>query len=153
MKNYFDISLKLVKQDIEKIKPIIIVLGVYLLVRRFLHNMCPFVLLTGYPCPLCGMTRAFFALFRGDLSTAWQLHAFSVLLVIALILLGIRRYIFHKKIKRKKLLLLILCSGLLVYYIYRIVFCFDGIPPMSYYRDNLLHRVAEAVMHLISQVP
>jgi hypothetical protein len=37
--------------------------------------VCPIRHFTGVPCPTCGMTRAFMALARGDLSAAWQHHA------------------------------------------------------------------------------
>lgn len=42
---------------------------------------CPARLLTGHPCPGCGMTRASVALLRGDLAGAWRLHPFALLLV------------------------------------------------------------------------
>lgn len=35
---------------------------------------CPFLALTGHPCPLCGGTRSFAAMWRGDLVTAFHYH-------------------------------------------------------------------------------
>ena len=40
--------------------------------------LCPFRLLTGHPCPLCGMTHAFGALMAGDVSAAVHFNAFVV---------------------------------------------------------------------------
>ncbi len=40
--------------------------------------VCYFKLITGLPCPGCGMTRAVIALAHGDLPTAWQYHPFVV---------------------------------------------------------------------------
>jgi len=37
-------------------------------------TICPIALLTGVPCPGCGMTRAASALLRGDLSLALDYH-------------------------------------------------------------------------------
>lgn len=37
-------------------------------------TICPFALCTGTACPGCGMTRAFTALIRGDLGTAFRYH-------------------------------------------------------------------------------
>ena len=44
--------------------------------------MCPFKLLTGVPCPGCGMTRAYLHLFEGDIqgafiSSTFLAHSFA----------------------------------------------------------------------------
>ncbi len=41
---------------------------------------CLFHALTGIPCPGCGITRAFVALFHGDFAQAWAHHPFVYLL-------------------------------------------------------------------------
>lgn len=41
---------------------------------------CPFRLLTGLPCPACGLTHAMLALGRGDLAGSWQAHPGGMLL-------------------------------------------------------------------------
>lgn len=47
---------------------------------------CPFKILTGIPCPGCGMTRAFLAFAEGDFLMAFQYNPFSTLLFIIIIL-------------------------------------------------------------------
>ena len=42
---------------------------------------CPFALVTGLPCPGCGMTRAALALLGGELTRAVELHPLSPVLV------------------------------------------------------------------------
>lgn len=37
-------------------------------------TICPFAIVTGHACPLCGGTRAASALVRGDTAAAWELH-------------------------------------------------------------------------------
>jgi hypothetical protein len=51
--------------------------------------LCPFRLITGHPCPLCGSTRAVGALCAGDIRAAWDLNPFGVAasLLVALIVL------------------------------------------------------------------
>ena len=39
---------------------------------------CPFGLVTGQPCPLCGGTRAVVSLAKFDLGSAWQYNALVV---------------------------------------------------------------------------
>lgn len=44
-----------------------------------LITICPFALMTGHACPLCGATRAVVAMVRMDVLTAWQMHPLIVL--------------------------------------------------------------------------
>ena len=41
---------------------------------------CPFLALTGHPCPLCGGTRSFAAMWRGDVVGAFHYHPLGPLL-------------------------------------------------------------------------
>ena len=45
--------------------------------------LCPFRLLTGHPCPMCGSTRAVAALCAGDVNTAWHLNPLGTTLAVA----------------------------------------------------------------------
>ena len=49
---------------------------------------CPFRSMTGLPCPMCGATRAFTHVARGD-SAFLSYNAFWVLVAVALIVAGI----------------------------------------------------------------
>ena len=49
--------------------------------------VCGFRWLTGHPCPLCGLTRAMFALAKGHVGEALHWHALSPL--AALMLVGV----------------------------------------------------------------
>ncbi len=45
-----------------------------------LPSLCPFRRMTGFRCPLCGLTRATRALTRGDIGNAMALHPLAPLL-------------------------------------------------------------------------
>ncbi len=49
---------------------------------------CPFRAITGLPCPLCGGTRAFVSLARGD-SAFLHFNAFWVLVAVGLVIAGV----------------------------------------------------------------
>ena len=51
--------------------------------RLYEAPLCPLKSMTGMPCPLCGMTRAFVSISHGDLSTAWALNAASIPVYVA----------------------------------------------------------------------
>ncbi len=46
--------------------------------------VCPFRLITGIPCPGCGMTRSFFAIIQGNFLDAAYLNPFSFFLIFLL---------------------------------------------------------------------
>jgi hypothetical protein len=49
-------------------------------------TICPFALGTGIACPLCGLTRAGLALFRGDVASSLSLHPLLIpVLAVALV--------------------------------------------------------------------
>ena len=64
----------------------------------FLPVCCPFHLITGIPCPGCGMTRAFLALAKGDLITAFHYNPFSLLLatIIFLSVFGVDLRVWYR---------------------------------------------------------
>lgn len=52
--------------------------------------LCPFAVLTGQPCPGCGLTRATLALLRGDV--AGSLHFHPLAMIISPLVAGIVAY-------------------------------------------------------------
>ncbi|MBM3765322.1 MAG: DUF2752 domain-containing protein [Acidobacteria bacterium] len=47
--------------------------------------LCPFRLLTGYPCPFCGMTRGVSSILRGRLRDALEFHFFAPLVFAGIV--------------------------------------------------------------------
>ena len=46
-------------------------------------TLCPFRLVTGLPCPFCGMTRSLLALGQGDLGASVRFHPLGPFLLVA----------------------------------------------------------------------
>jgi hypothetical protein len=46
------------------------------------QSFCPFKMLTGLPCPGCGMIKSMVSLYRGDLAESFRYHLFGPLLVL-----------------------------------------------------------------------
>jgi hypothetical protein len=55
-----------------------------------LPTLCPFRLLTGVPCPACGLSRSVGALSGGDFSTSISMHPLGILVAFFIFLLLIR---------------------------------------------------------------
>ena len=67
-------------------------LGAWLVYTRFFtilqgaHTtlpVCPFYALTGHPCPFCGGTRSYAAMWRGDVLSAFRYHPLGPPLFVA----------------------------------------------------------------------
>ena len=62
-------------QDLWNIRIAILVFAIYFIIgRKFLYSLCRMVIMTGFPCPGCGLTRAMFMVLRGDFAGAWKIH-------------------------------------------------------------------------------
>lgn len=110
--------------------------------KRFLYSTCPVVMITGMPCPGCGMTRAAFRVLRLDFAGAWRIHPFIYPIIILAFLFCVERYLFLKKeMKVLKILMIVIAVGMIVFYAWRIWKYFPGDPPMSYYHHNLIERI------------
>ena len=76
-----------------RIKNSLLLLGFgisYLVIFQFsLLPKCPFKVLTAYPCPACGMTRAFQTLLNGDIISSFSYHilAFPLFVSFAVLIL------------------------------------------------------------------
>jgi hypothetical protein len=94
--------------------------------------LCPFLFVTGCPCPGCGLSRAAVAWLRGEWRFSLTLHAFAPILLAAISLLGfsclLPAPLHHKlcgvieKIERRTGFTAILLVGLLVYWLIRLFF-------------------------------
>lgn len=111
------------------IKKLLAVLGLLaavtigsIILNRIFGTVCLFKALTGYPCPGCGMTRAWWSVLRGDITDAFYWHP---LFLLAPVLVGaIAVYTFAKKpLPRKiaEITLLVLAAAFIIVWIIRLV--------------------------------
>lgn len=85
-----------------KPKDAIIVTPAIILFYFALHLMgitCPIKALTGVSCPGCGMTRAWLAMMRGDLHSAFHYHPLFLLPAFALLVFIYRKHIPQRLLK------------------------------------------------------
>lgn len=121
-------SFHILAEDVRRLLPAVLAVSIYAILTHILFDrFCPMLILTGLPCPGCGMTRALFLVLRGSFQKAWELQP----LIYGWILLGgaygIRRYLFYKAkwtMREKRIwtaVFALLLSGSLFLYTYRIL--------------------------------
>ena len=135
---------KILWEDIKDVKwAIMLIIAYFVLSLKYLYSLCPMVMITGFPCPGCGLTRAGFRLLRLDFTGAFRMHPFIYLIVVYAGMFGWNRYVRKQKMgKYLNAFLLLLMIGMVIFYIWRMANYFPGDPPMSYYRRNLLRILA-----------
>ena len=124
-------GLPLFLDDIRMLAPAIGAILAYGLVTHLIFDrFCPMLILTGCPCPGCGMTRALFLALTGQFSRAWEFQSPVYGWILFGLAFGIRRYFIRKPFSSREksgwlLLLSLLLISSLVLYGYRI---FHGFP-------------------------
>ena len=122
-------------REVKKIYIILLIIGgITFVVSSFVSfSICPFYQIIGLPCPSCGMSRAFAALFRLDFAEAFWYH--PLFFVVPLIPLLVLRVIPRRTGGVVTNVLIALFLGV---WIVRMIWLFPDTPPMDINRDSLL---------------
>ncbi len=121
---------------------IIFIIAYFVLIGTILPSTCPLYLLTGIPCPGCGMSRAFLSLLQLDFAGAFRMHPFVYAVAVLFLFFCLDRYIIKKDLSQVLFVLMIITAcGMIVFYVWRMITQFPGDPPMNYYEGSLLCRV------------
>ena len=130
-----------IKDDLKSAGWIIAAAVLYAFVMNvLLGGTCPVKLLTGIPCPGCGMTRALFYLFAGNWALSFQMHPLAAVWVAFGLYLAVMRYWYKKKPKGMLLILILLCAVMFGVYLYRMLTIFPNQEPMTYGNANGILR-------------
>ena len=131
--------MKQLKEDIRQYGfPVLAVLIIWALANLFFEHFCPVVLMIGYPCPGCGLTRAFVSLVMLDIPSVIQYNPAAFLWAPLILAAIFKRYIGNGDLKPFLIPLIAVCIITIVIYIVRMIYVFPGLPPMAYEPDNLI---------------
>lgn len=118
---------------------IMLVVAYFAFLKKVLHSLCPMVLLTGFPCPGCGLTRAGFRVLRLDFVGAWRVHPFIFAVIFLIVVFAAERYVCKSRTMNvSKWCAIAVITGMVVFYAWRMHVYFPDEPPMTYYHRNLL---------------
>lgn len=111
------------------------------MMSRMFQMVCPFVLLTGFPCAGCGLTRSVYWLLRGQVEKSIAYHPMGFAWVAWGVYFIVQRYLIGKPCKWVMRTLVVVCLLTLATYGYRMLTAFPGEPPMVYYQQNFLSEI------------
>lgn len=122
------------------------------IVRWIFHAFCPFLIITGFPCAGCGMTRAVYCLLTGQITRGMNLNPAAPLWIVWIVFFLYDRYIRGKNSKWVKVLLGIVAVLTFMIYLYRMLTQFPSYPPMTYYRNNILSKYSTFLRDLLQHI-
>ncbi|MCD8039455.1 MAG: DUF2752 domain-containing protein [Lachnospiraceae bacterium] len=130
------------KKDIKSFYPAILLFELYnIIVRLLFHAYCPFLIVTGFPCAGCGMTRAVFYILTGRFARGMELNPAAPLWILFIIWFFAERYLRGRTPRALKPVLAVVAAVTFGIYLYRMICFFPGNPPMVFYRNNLISRI------------
>lgn len=114
------------------------------------HAFCPMVILTGLPCPGCGMTRSLFFLITGRIRQSIWMHPMGIPVACLILYFLWNRYLLGRNAKGMKFLIIAAIVLLVVLYCVRMYLFFPNREPYVYTEDNILSKILpsyEQILH------
>jgi len=109
-------------------------------------NLCYLKATLGIPCPGCGLTRSYLALFKGDFYGAFYYHPLFILppLLFLIVVLHYKPNLKLKiinKLYNSKWFWISMTVLFLVVYIVRMILFFPNVEPMTFNKNSILFRL------------
>lgn len=108
-------------------------------------NLCIYKRLLGIPCPGCGMTRAYYGLFHGDIHAAFFYHPLFFLPPILVLTYVFRNFRGIRKIYWSNIYWVIILVLVLVVYVIRLLMYFPDTAPMDLNPQGVLPSILRAL--------
>ncbi|MGN0465765.1 MAG: DUF2752 domain-containing protein [Lachnospiraceae bacterium] len=139
------INTEQLKRDIELFRKqwrsIVLICLLLAVVQYKFHGLCSLRILTGFPCPACGMTRAVILFFHGHIGESLRMQPLWPFVIFVGVFSLYCRYI---GLKRKYLYYsytVAVVIALFILYFYRMYLYFPYQEPMTYHMDNILFQI------------
>ena len=119
-------------------------------VNLIFHAFCPLVILSGFPCPGCGVSRATLCFMTGRWQSAWQMNPVIFPIVLFAAYFCLCRYLLGRKVKGAKTGIAVILVLLFVVYCLRMYLHFPDRIPYVYVEENVLARIFpfyEQILH------
>lgn len=135
-------SLSFIIVDLKNLSIALIAFAVYSVIAHlFFERYCPLVVLTGLPCPGCGMTRASLLLISGHFKEALIMHPMVLSVFVLFFAYGLFKYILYIDTRHlQNILIFIIIAGLFVY-LFRMFTVFPEQTPMKFYNNNIFRKI------------
>ncbi len=132
--------------------PIIALAIMWVLAELVFHRFCPVVIMSGFPCPGCGLTRALFNLITLHPIKAFEYNPSYPFWVALLVAFVIRRHVQGKSTWILRYPLMAVCLITIGIYIWRMIALFPGKEPMVFFEGNVFGRIMPFYNQLVNDL-
>lgn len=137
--SYFINIFKQIYYDFKKYKAFILVYFIFSVFSLLIFgSICPVAISVGFPCPGCGVTRAFLCVITLRFRAAFQMNPSVYLWLTLGIYIFIYRYIKKKPAQHLNRLFIITGCLTILIYIFRMILMYPDTEPMTFHTPNLL---------------
>ena len=142
-----------IKQDIgQHGAGVLAVVVLYFVMHALFGAFFSSVIVTGFPCPGCGMTRAVLYLLKGQFLRSWALNPAAGLWGLWALWFAFERYIRGQKCKGLTWALCGIALFMISVYLIRMVRYFPDRPPYVYTPNNLFSRIIPGYRSIIKHL-
>ena len=141
---------KLFKNDSAIYIILLVIMAVLVFVPgTIIRTTCPVRLVTGLPCPGCGISRACALALHGEFHKSFIMHPFLVPTILLFVLFIFFKYFLVEGETRDRCLkvlyivVYITAFLMIVFYVYRMITVFPHREPMLYDKKSLIPRIIE----------
>lgn len=124
----------------------------YIAVKRVFDAFCPLVIVTGFPCPGCGMTRALFFVLTGQFARAWNINPLIYGWILLALYIGIQRYVRGRKAVGWRTMLGVIALVMIGVYLYRMYRYFPNRAPMTFTGGSVMERLVPGYGKIIRKI-
>ena len=133
--------MRIIKDLRDNRAPIIAIAILWGLAEIIFHRFCPVVIMTGFTCPGCGLTRALFNLITLHPIKALEYNLSYPLWAALAVVFFIRRYVQGGSTTVLRYPVMAVCLITIGIYIWRMTHVFPGKEPMVYFHGNVFARL------------
>lgn len=130
----------------DKLQVLLVVL-IYLVITRF---TCLIKYFTGFPCPACGLTRAYKSLINLDIYSAFHYHPLFWFIPPVLIFIFLSKKPLFNNTKIEAIFYIIVFLIIFSVYIYRLIQFFPDTEPLDYNKNSILYNFYLHIKFLFS---
>lgn len=132
-------------KDIKALRWPLFAIIVYMIPTELIfHTTCPLAIMTGLPCPGCGITRALLLVLRFRFVEAAQMN-FTVYLWIAIAIFFVIYRYFLEKDRFPNAIFIPVGLIMIGLWLYRMITVFPGPAPMEYRQFNIFSLIVQTV--------
>jgi hypothetical protein len=131
---------------------LLFILAYVVFAHYVLGTSCLIASTTGLPCPGCGGSRAFIALFHGEFAESF---AFQPMLIPAAVLLAVNFVIWltHERTPRySEVMLICLVAAMIAVFAVRMFLMYPNEPPMVFNHRAVIPRIIEFFKQIVTQI-